>query len=49
MDVFEWLTALSPIVLTAVATYILIKQYLLDKRKFKLEHFNKKYELFKKN
>jgi len=48
MKIFEVLTALSPIVLTAVATYILIKQYSLDQRKFKLEHFDNRYNLYKK-
>ena len=48
MNVSEFLTALSPIILTTVATYILIKQYLLDKRRFKLEHFDKRYRLYKK-
>ncbi len=48
MKVIEILTALSPIVLTTVATIILIKQYRLDKRKFKLEHFDKRYNLYKK-
>lgn len=48
MNIFEILAALSPIVLTAVATYILVKQYSLDKRKFNLEHFDKRYTLYKK-
>jgi len=48
MDLIEVLTALSPLVLTMVATYIVIKQYSLDKKRFKLEHFDKRYDLFKR-
>jgi len=46
MNIIELLTALSPVVLTAVATYILIKQYSLDKKKFRLEHFDSRYQIY---
>ena len=46
--ILEILTGISPIILTAVATYIIIKQYLLDKKRFKMEHFEEKYQIYKK-
>lgn len=47
MIVIEYLTAILPIVLTGVATYIIIKQYKLDKKKFISEHFNERYAIYK--
>ena len=47
MNVFEILTALSPIVLMVVATHILIRQYQLDKKRFRLEHFDQRYAIYK--
>lgn len=48
MNVFEFLTAVSPIILTTVATYVVIKQYLLEKKKLKLEHFDRRYNIYKR-
>lgn len=47
MNVIEYLTAILPIVLTGVATYIIIKQYKLDKKKFISEHFNERYAIYR--
>jgi hypothetical protein len=47
MTVFEILTALSPIVLTLVATYIIVKQYQIDKKKLHFQFFEQRYAIFK--
>lgn len=47
MNIFEVLTALSPIILTIVATYILVRQYQLDKKRFRLEYFDQRYAIYK--
>jgi hypothetical protein len=48
MNILDILTAISPIVLTTVATYIVIKQYLLERKKTKFEHFDKRYNIYKR-
>ena len=47
MEVLEFLTAISPIILTIVATYVVVMQYRLEKKKFKLEHFDNRYKIYK--
>ena len=47
MNVLEILAALSPIILSVVVTYIIVKQYQLDKQKFKQKFFDKRYDIYK--
>ena len=48
MNTLELLIAIWTAVLTLVATYVVVKQYQLEKTKIKFEHFERRYNLYKK-
>ena len=48
MNALEILIAVWTAVLTLVATYVVVKQYQLEKTKIKFEHFERRYNLYKK-
>ena len=47
MGITEVMTVITPIILTIVTTYIVIKQYQLDRKRYNLEHFDYKYKIYK--
>lgn len=48
MNTLEILIAIWTAILTLVATYVVVKQYQLEKTKIKFEHFEKRYNVYKK-
>lgn len=48
MNALEILIAAWTAVLTLVATYVVVKQYQLEKTKIRFEHFERRYNLYKK-
>ena len=46
MEKLDFITVLTPVLLTIVTSIILWKQYTLDREKYKVKFFNKRYRLF---
>ena len=48
MNTLEILIAIWTAILTLVATYVVVKQYQLEKTKIKFEHFERRYNIYQK-
>ena len=48
MNILEITTTVLTALLTIITSYILIKQYKLDQKKFQFEHFERRYFVYRK-